>query len=58
MKAPRGRGGKAHLHDDQFGGQVVGGAQLLAEAQRDAALGGLAAVGVEVLQLCSARAGK
>lgn len=41
----------AHLHDDQFGGHVVSGAQLLAETQRDAALGGLAAVGVKVLQL-------
>lgn len=52
-----GGGGLAHLHDDQFGGQVVGGAQLLAETQRDAALRRLAAAGVEVLQLCSARAG-
>lgn len=43
--------GVAHLHDDQFGGHVVVGAQLLAETQRNAALRALAAVAVEVLQL-------
>lgn len=53
---PEGRQRRAHLHDDEFAGQVVCVAQLFSETQRDAALRGLAAVGVEVFQLCSERA--
>lgn len=48
-------GGGAHLHNDQFGSNVVVGAQLLAETQRDAALRPLAAVAIKVLQLWLAR---
>lgn len=43
----------AHLNDDEFSGRVLGVAQLLSEAQRDAALRRLAAVWTEVVQLWS-----